>query len=60
MLTVGVLAGDGGWRSNRDYTVSVRLDGEEPLNLKPSMRCKAESTSTGSRFALRSGARRQP
>ncbi len=42
VLTVGVLAEDGGWRdpNRRDYTVSVRLDGEEPLNLKPSMRCK--------------------
>ena len=42
VLTVGVLAEDGGWRdpNRRDYTISVRLDGEEPLNLKPSMRCK--------------------
>ena len=42
VLGVSVLAEDGGWRdpNRRDYTISVRLDGEEPLNLKPSMRCK--------------------
>jgi HlyD family secretion protein len=42
VIGVGVLAEDGGWRdpNRREYTISVRLDGEETLNLKPSMRCK--------------------
>ena len=42
VVGVGVLAEDGGWRdpNRREYTISVRLDGEENLNLKPSMRCK--------------------
>lgn len=42
VLIVGVLAEDGGWRdpNRRDYTVTVRLDGEDGLGLKPSMRCK--------------------
>ncbi len=42
VLQVGVLAQDGGWRdpNRRDYTVTVRLDGEDGLGLKPSMRCR--------------------
>ncbi len=42
VLLVGVLAQDGGWRdpNRRDYTVTVELEGEEGLSLKPSMRCK--------------------
>ena len=42
VVGVGVLAEDGGWRdpNRREYTIKVRLDGEENLNLKPSMRCK--------------------
>ncbi|MAB84005.1 MAG: hypothetical protein CMJ24_11330 [Phycisphaerae bacterium] len=42
VLLVGVLAQDGGWRdpNRRDYTVTVELEGEEGLSLKPSMRCR--------------------
>jgi len=42
VLLVGVLAEDGGWRdpNRRDYTVTVQINGEEGLGLKPSMRCK--------------------
>ena len=42
VLLVGVLAEDGGWRdpNRRDYTVTVEIQDEEALGLKPSMRCK--------------------
>ncbi len=44
VYSVSVLAETGGWRdpNRRDYTVRVRLDGELPSGLKPSMRCRAE------------------
>ncbi len=42
VISVGVLAEDGGWRdpNRRDYQVKIELHGEEELPLKPSMRCK--------------------
>ena len=42
VISVGVLAEDGGWRdpNRRDYQVKIELHGEEGLPLKPSMRCK--------------------
>lgn len=42
VISVGVLAEDGGWRdpNRRDYTVKIELSDEEKLPLKPSMRCK--------------------
>jgi len=41
---IGVLAETGGRRDpyRRDYTVRVRLDGLNNLDLKPSMRCRAD------------------
>lgn len=43
VVSIGVLAESGGWRdpNRRDYTVRVRIDGENEGGLKPSMRCKA-------------------
>ncbi len=43
VLSIGVLAESGGWRdpNRRDYTVRIRLDGDNDNGLKPSMRCKA-------------------
>ncbi len=44
VISIGALAESGGWidRNRRDYTVKIRLDRENDLGLKPSMRCKAE------------------
>ena len=44
VISVGVLAEDGGWRdpNRRDYTVKIELSDEEKLPLKPSMRCRSE------------------
>jgi HlyD family secretion protein len=41
--SIGVLAESYGWRdpNRRDYTVRIRLDGRNALDLKPSMRCQA-------------------
>lgn len=43
VLSIGVLAESGGWRdpNRRDYTVRIRVDGENDGAIKPSMRCKA-------------------
>ncbi|HMN96122.1 MAG TPA: HlyD family efflux transporter periplasmic adaptor subunit [Phycisphaerales bacterium] len=45
VVNIGVLAEQGGWRdpNRRDYTVRIELADMDPrLNLKPSMRCRAE------------------
>lgn len=44
IATVGVLAEGGGWRdpNRRDYTIRVELEGDDEIELKPSMRCRAE------------------
>ena len=44
VLNVGVLAESGGWRdpTRRDYTVRILLDEIDGMNLRPSMRCRAE------------------
>jgi len=44
VLGVGVLAEAGNWRdpNRRDYTVRIRLDSNGDVDLKPSMRCRAE------------------
>lgn len=41
---VSVLAENGGWRdpNRRDYTVRIKLQVEEGMALKPSMRCRSE------------------
>lgn len=43
VLGIGVLAESGGWRdpNRRDYTVRIKLKGDNEHGLKPSMRCKA-------------------
>ena len=42
--SIGVLAESGDWSdpNHRTYTVSIALDGENTLGLKPSMRCQAD------------------
>jgi multidrug efflux pump subunit AcrA (membrane-fusion protein) len=44
VATVGILAEGGGWRdpNRRDYTIRVELEDAGELELKPSMRCRAE------------------
>ncbi|MGH7243260.1 MAG: efflux RND transporter periplasmic adaptor subunit [Phycisphaerales bacterium] len=45
--SIGVLAESGGWRDpdRREYTVKVKIDGEDDISLlKPSMRCEARLT----------------
>jgi len=44
VIGVGVLAETGNWRdpNRRDYTVRIRLETNGDVDLKPSMRCRAE------------------
>ncbi|MBS0187871.1 MAG: HlyD family efflux transporter periplasmic adaptor subunit [Planctomycetes bacterium] len=45
--SIGVLAESGGWRDpdRREYTVKIKIEGEEDISLlKPSMRCEARLT----------------
>ena len=44
VIGVGVLAETGNWRdpNRRDYTVRIRLRNSSSIDLKPSMRCRAE------------------
>ena len=44
VIAVGVLASGGGWRdpNRRDYTVEIKINDLENVQLKPSMRCSTE------------------
>ena len=44
VIAVGVLASGGGWRdpNRRDYTVDIKINDLENVQLKPSMRCSTE------------------
>ena len=44
IVTVGILATGGGWRdpNRRDYTIEIKIENQNKISLKPSMRCSAD------------------